>query len=440
MVQSSSSSGSLKSPSIRPRRPPSPVSLYGAGAFGAPPPKPARPLPHIEKKPKRESVGHERTPSTSSINTSRKSEDSASSRSASNGSIKSVESLKNLGVSGWRKKRTSISSSLPTSPMPHSSFKPMSNKPRSHLEDEDFIPSEAETLVRQLDKATRTFGERVPVEFILRGKPPSSSQSQPTSASTPVSEIPPVRTEEDDFHLAHNDIPVTNSPPSEDIYATASCRPDSTLLPDEDYRRPDSPVLSSQDYHYMKKTRTLAPIATTAPLLDDSEPEEASPILFSQLAKPPLPPPTHDLPLPPSLRPSEHPDRHVPLLLRQPRPKYRSPSSPPPTTSHVPTPLAASKDNATGTTPATTPTRQAHPNPIRPKASHAGHTPFEGSLPRPDSPFQNSAIPFQAWMSTTWPSEKDPSQVLRQDCGQGWSGEWNRSDMQDVISKLRQLK
>ncbi|KAK1220869.1 hypothetical protein PQX77_016349 [Marasmius sp. AFHP31] len=448
-----SSASSVSSKTSRPRRPPSPVSMYGAGGFGAAPPKQPRPLVQLEKKPKPNSVSHRRTPSTST-GTSLKSDDSGSTHTASSGSIRSIESLKNLGIPGWRKKRAAAAnaSSLPTTPNPQGTFDlTPSNKPRPHREDEEFLRSEAENLVRQLDKATRTFGERVPVEYILRKNSASVSastssapqQSSPNLEDTLVSDTPSIRMRQQRPPIRKDLlIPEAPTPPPKDILAEYLDRPDSMVLPSEDGHDPDSPVLPSQDYHYVKKIPTLPPISTTAPLSDDSEPEEPSPILFSQAQELPAA-------LPPSIVDpveGDHPERTVPLLLRQPRPKVKSPSSTRPATSHaapplpsaLPSPPVASVDD-TFLLKTSTPARQ--PLLVRPKTSHAGFMAVEASpaYPRPDSPFQNSTVPFHAWLSTTWPSEKEPP-VVRQDLGQGWSGEWNRSDMQDVISQLRQLK
>lgn len=62
---------------------------------------------------------------------------------------------------------------------------------------------------------------------------------------------------------------------------------------------------------------------------------------------------------------------------------------------------------------------------------------------RPETPFANS------WLSPNETSEafkpvgtltRKNSSVVRKEQRQGWSGEWNRSDMQEVIQKLRNLK
>ncbi|KAL0065396.1 hypothetical protein AAF712_007604 [Marasmius tenuissimus] len=451
-----SSASSVSSKASRPRRPPSPVSLYGAGGFGAAPPKQPRPLVQVEKKPKPNSVSHRRTPSTST-GTSRKSDDSGSTHTGSSGSIRSIESLKNFGIPGWRKKRAAAAnaSSLPTTPNPQGTFDPTpSNKPLPYREDEEYLRSEAENLVRQLDKATRTFGERVPVEYILRknsastsastSSAPAPQQSLPILEVTPVSDTPSIRMRQQRPPIPKDlSIPEPPPPPSKDLFVECLFRPDSMVLPSEDGHDPDSPVLPSQDYHYVKNIPTLPPISTTTPLSEDSEPEEPSPIFFSRAQGLP-----EALPPPPSIvNPAEdgHPERTIPLLLRQPRPKVRSPSTRPATSHAAPSlqsslasPSVASVDDSF-LLKTSTPARQ--PLLVRPKTSHAGFMAVEASpaYPRPDSPFQNSTVPFHAWLSTTWPSEKEPP-VVRQDLGQGWSGEWNRSDMQDVISQLRQLK
>ncbi|KAF5376206.1 hypothetical protein D9615_008486 [Tricholomella constricta] len=68
--------------------------------------------------------------------------------------------------------------------------------------------------------------------------------------------------------------------------------------------------------------------------------------------------------------------------------------------------------------------------------------------PRPDTPFQDYILPrevgagYLAPPPGTWGpgSGGGKDLVQRKEKRQGWSGEWNREDMRDVIAKLRNLK
>ncbi|KAG6829343.1 hypothetical protein H0H87_011821 [Tephrocybe sp. NHM501043] len=64
---------------------------------------------------------------------------------------------------------------------------------------------------------------------------------------------------------------------------------------------------------------------------------------------------------------------------------------------------------------------------------------------RPDTPFQNSGVPLEAKSGFLAPPGWTPKAqgrdlIQRKERRQGWSGEWNQGDMQDVIKKLRSLK
>lgn len=60
--------------------------------------------------------------------------------------------------------------------------------------------------------------------------------------------------------------------------------------------------------------------------------------------------------------------------------------------------------------------------------------------PRAETPFLDHLVPNESGMSapTAWFTTK--TGVVRSERRQGWSGQWNQPDMQDVISKLRNLK
>jgi len=80
---------------------------------------------------------------------------------------------------------------------------------------------------------------------------------------------------------------------------------------------------------------------------------------------------------------------------------------------------------------------QNHSPRQRPDHPHLGaiHT-------RPDTPFADStALIDPALLSPSTPSRMvRHATVVRREKRQGWSGEWNRGDMQDVIQQLRSLR
>jgi hypothetical protein len=79
---------------------------------------------------------------------------------------------------------------------------------------------------------------------------------------------------------------------------------------------------------------------------------------------------------------------------------------------------------------------------------------------RPETPFLRPETPFSEYtrpntpfinLDPREPEDDEPAMtsgptmylapgVTRKERGQGWSGEWNQHDMQDVIHKLRSLK
>lgn len=73
---------------------------------------------------------------------------------------------------------------------------------------------------------------------------------------------------------------------------------------------------------------------------------------------------------------------------------------------------------------------------------------MDASLPRPSSPFVDNLVPIPGSKSGNGllaPPGMElvggpEGTVVRRERKQGWSGEWNRDDMQDVIQKLRALK
>ncbi|KAF8059465.1 hypothetical protein FPV67DRAFT_1674918 [Lyophyllum atratum] len=70
------------------------------------------------------------------------------------------------------------------------------------------------------------------------------------------------------------------------------------------------------------------------------------------------------------------------------------------------------------------------------------HLPLQ---PRPETPFQTMGVPPEinsGYLAPpgTWRTSYGRDILQRKERRQGWSGEWNQDDMQDVIKKLRNLK
>jgi len=60
--------------------------------------------------------------------------------------------------------------------------------------------------------------------------------------------------------------------------------------------------------------------------------------------------------------------------------------------------------------------------------------------PRPDSPFLDYHAPMHTYFAAALGGKPSLSYADECEKRQGWSGEWNIDDIQDVIQKLRELK
>jgi hypothetical protein len=76
--------------------------------------------------------------------------------------------------------------------------------------------------------------------------------------------------------------------------------------------------------------------------------------------------------------------------------------------------------------------------------SSASNSDLHALFSRPDTPFMDSVVPLEpgplAPQATVQGQDEAQDAVVRRERRQGWSGEWNREDMQDVIKTLRSLK
>ncbi|KAG6839775.1 hypothetical protein C0991_011797 [Blastosporella zonata] len=73
--------------------------------------------------------------------------------------------------------------------------------------------------------------------------------------------------------------------------------------------------------------------------------------------------------------------------------------------------------------------------------AHHSHSHSNPHLPLhflPHTPFLDSGVPLEGYLAS--PGWRGGDLVQRKERRQGWSGEWNREDMQDVIKNLRKLR
>lgn len=126
------------------------------------------------------------------------------------------------------------------------------------------------------------------------------------------------------------------------------------------------------------------------------------------------------------------------------------PSHPPPeSVDNIPSPAIAAEEVKSDTHHSRGKSEQIFTNPIpkshlmtRSSSLKVRLKPSEGLFP----PSQRSPAPFAPYfedtnlLSPSAPMEEKSSGVRRKERKEGWSGEWNLSDMQDVIRRLRDLK
>ncbi|KAJ7289374.1 hypothetical protein C8J57DRAFT_1277519 [Mycena rebaudengoi] len=297
--------------------------------------------------------------------------------------------------------------------------------------------SEAELRRRQLEKATRILGEVVPLELVFHARhpftkafpdpPPRRSVESPQPRETPV-ETP---TERRKLKVARRaSLSLSTFTSKFRTGATNHSRQssqESSSASSSDHshysRRPQSPASPPSGYRTLSRRASLAlasPLvfafpgmrspSRNAPTLTISPPKTPDGLVID-IRSPESSDPGHDDPDATPVR--EHPRSPI-------RSHGYSHSDPQPR--QVPMPAY---------TPAHTPSF-AVSDPYSRSA-----TPFQDPYTRPQTPFTDLA-----------PLDAEPEQsakhltagVSRKERGQGWSGEWNQHDMQDVIQKLRSLK
>ncbi|KAJ6548802.1 hypothetical protein B0H19DRAFT_1237471 [Mycena capillaripes] len=312
--------------------------------------------------------------------------------------------------------------------------------------------SEAELRRRQLEKATRILGESVPLELVFQPR-------HPLVKAFP--DPPPRRSTESPMPGQQPREMLTERRPGKIVRRaslslsafTSKLRIGSNSTNHSRDSSQESHSASSSDHsHYSRQPPSPAPSAFTRSLPRRRSTVLGSPILFSFPKRPshtraqtpaPSTPTTPNSDLVIDIRscdPSEHghddaeatPVREHPARLA--RSHFYSSSEILPRIVPIP---ALTHTHAPS---------EPHPHPARPETPFADYTrpttPFEYT--RPTTPFADlervALEPEDEDEPTITGTKFLAPGVSRKERGQGWSGEWNQRDMQDVIQKLRSLK
>ncbi|KAJ4477523.1 hypothetical protein J3R30DRAFT_3703961 [Lentinula aciculospora] len=273
-----------------------------------------------------------------------------------------------------------------------------------------------------------------------KGRPPSrsflrlfskrkASTTPPTifePLNTPVSSTRPFRSPESEARLKadnlDNSVRNANRPPS--------------IGPDDneilEVLRESHPGHYTAQTHSRRASLTLSPIRRPNSLLQEQPPVTPYGTEHSH-----LPPRPNRNPKRPKTAPSSHSDkRPLPQIPKNEAPSIATSSSP------------VAFGDLDNTTPRPIQTEEHNTRKIEsPSLSLTRSKSISHSMmmvaPRPDSPFIDVSRPMQSYLATslgTNQSRTSSSNVERSMRPQGWSGEWNINDMQDVIQKLRELK
>lgn len=248
----------------------------------------------------------------------------------------------------------------------------------------------------------------------LRKHTPSS---YPQSPDTPASLSPPFEAET--IHpdsATHKDLPVVPvivaEAPNDNEIVEELREPQLDCVIQTNSRR--SSLSSIQPHHASPEQRTVSPHR-----IESSHPSPRPPRPPRDPKRPKTAPSQRPLPIPPLLpetpstptfrplsRDSSPDERKLSLEFQWPADIARGDS---------PSPLTRSKS-----------------------VSHSMMT----AVVRPDSPFVDT-VPIQSYLAAAvepWETTTSSSIAARHERRQGWSGEWNVNDMQNVIQKLRELK
>lgn len=139
-------------------------------------------------------------------------------------------------------------------------------------------------------------------------------------------------------------------------------------------------------------------------------------------ANPSIPLPAYTYPKPPKI---EQPVQQIDITVPE--------SVTPPSTGSLPDPEPS--ENTLTTAPQISRSRSLRS--LRRKSSDDD---LDRNYTRPQTPFMDTAAAAPVDTKTTVWSSDGEGFIVRRERRQGWSGEWNQHNMQDVISKLRNLK
>ncbi|KAF7355976.1 hypothetical protein MVEN_00927000 [Mycena venus] len=336
---------------------------------------------------------------------------------SSSGSRKAFPAPSSL-TSSWLTRAPRIPLSIVTPPPSASEF---ASPPGTPVE-----VSEAELRRRQLEKATRILGESVPLELVFQPRHPLAKAFPPppprrsTDSPQPGQQPRETLTERRPKKLARR-----ASLSLSTFAAKFRTGSHSTNHSRDSSQESHSP--SSSDSQHSRPPSAFGralPRRRSAVL--------SSPILFAfprrsptraQMVPPPTPPPL---------------DTGLVIDIRSPDPSvYGHDDDEATPVCEAPSRLARSHVYSSS---------EVLPR-IVPMPTHA-HTDSEPIYPRPETPFADYTRPATPF-DRLEPEEDEPTitstmylspGVSRKERGQGWSGEWNQRDMQDVIQKLRSLK
>ncbi|KAF8193848.1 hypothetical protein K438DRAFT_2130378 [Mycena galopus ATCC 62051] len=294
---------------------------------------------------------------------------------------------------------------------------------------------EAELRRRQLEKATRILGESVPLELVFQSRQPLANAfpSPPPRRST---DGPQPDQEPREMKAEHRPKKLVRRASLSLSTWTAKLRNGSSSTNHSRDSSQESHSPPSSDSH--QSHHSAVPSAFTRTLPRRRSLVLGSPILFSFPRRAPSRAQTQ--------QPFHTPPKNALVIdIRSPEPSlYGGDDDESTPVRESPSRLARSHVYSSS--------EMILPR-IVPMPTHA-HTDSEPAFPRPETPFADYAPRPITTYTDFGHSDPDPEDdeptitstmylspgVSRKERGQGWSGEWNQRDMQDVIHKLRSLK
>ncbi|KAF9048194.1 hypothetical protein BDZ89DRAFT_1057768 [Hymenopellis radicata] len=423
----------------RRRRPPSPVSMYLPSEFAAP--KPPKPLVKIEKKTKRPKTSSSSTLSSSPLSSTQPYSPSSSislSPSRSRSSLSLGPLLQRVSSISFRRKPSTAVA------LEKSHVAPLSPP------DTPTSLSPLQKRLRQLDKATRTLGENIPAELVLGAPtPPSRPSASPSNPKSPHSSKKLSRPKT---------APCPDSPRSAVepwlVHAPPSTNPHHPRRRESIpwFHSPRHPVEDGNYSHTESypaghsRGDSSTSHGTSSHNQSSSVDSKSSFVLPGVLSGDSIgevsPPTTVDGHEHAPYRDSTTSE----VIFRVPA-GVSDDEPPSPISFGPPSPMMLShrsSDNEIVVTAVDEPTITLSPAPT-PIRKTPGHTPnpsmssaFLLQPSRPETPFLHSTKTADS--DACIEVYDGMGKAARKERRQGWSGEWNRDNMQDVIAKLRMLR